>query len=246
VSARATRPDDFGGFPAAGFTFLRGLKRHNDRAWFEEHRDRFELGVRAPMAALVDELDIRLATIAPELVGDPKKSVFRVHRDVRFSKDKSPYKTFLACWLFHRDQGRSAAMRAHGGSAGIYVHFEPGASFVAGGMWMPPSSTLARVRAALVKDLEGFERAVASGAFVARYGGLTDEGVLTRAPRAFPDAGPAARWLRHRSFMARRPLDDAAMRDAALPDILGDDLVALAPLVRWLNAALGYRAAGRR
>ena len=238
--------DDFAGFPAAGFTFLRGLKRHNERDWFEERREAFERGVRAPMAALVEALDVRMATIAPEIVGDPKKSVFRIHRDVRFSKDKSPYKAFLAAWLFHRDQGRSAAMRAHGGSAGVYVHFEPGASFIAGGMWLPPSATLERVRRTLIDDVAGFERAAASRAFVARYGGLTDEAMLTRPPRGFESDGPAARWLRYRSFMASRPIPDDDMRSAALPDLLTDDLAALAPLVRWLNAALGYRAADRR
>lgn len=242
----AAAPDEFTGFPRAGFAFLRGLARHNDRAWFEEHRDAYERGVRAPMVALVDELDVRLASIAPEMVGDPKQSVFRIHRDVRFSKDKSPYKTFLACWLYHRDQGRSAAMRAHGGSAGFYVHFEPGASFVAGGMWLPPPKTLERVRRALLDDVDGFERAAASRPFLARYGGLTDEAKLTRPPRGFPADGPAAPWLLHRSFMARRALTDAEMADAGLPDLLADDLAALAPLVRWLNAALGYRAADRR
>ena len=114
----------FTGFRPAAFTFLRGLRRNNRKEWFEAHRDVYETDVREPMRALVDELDAVLGGIAPEFRGDPKKSVFRIHRDVRFSKDKSPYKTHIACWLFHHDAGHGVGQEAHGG-AGFYVHIQP-------------------------------------------------------------------------------------------------------------------------
>ena len=87
--------------------FLRGLERHNEKAWFEAHRAEYERDLLEPLRELVDEMDARLAGLAPEFVGDRKRSVFRIHRDVRFSKDKRPYKTNAACWIFHRDIGRT-------------------------------------------------------------------------------------------------------------------------------------------
>ena len=94
------------GFTPRAFTFLRGLARNNAKPWFEEHREVYEHDVRAPLVALVEEMDARLAEIAPEMVGDRRRSVFRIYRDVRFSNDKRPYKTNAACWFFHRDAQR--------------------------------------------------------------------------------------------------------------------------------------------
>ena len=85
------------------------------------------------MAALVEEMDVRLAELAPEIVGDPKRSIFRIHRDVRFSNDKSPYKTNAACWFYHMDAGRGVGGDAPHGGAGFYFHLEPGESCWAAG-----------------------------------------------------------------------------------------------------------------
>src|SRR3989441_8380494 len=89
-------------FTAATFRFFRGLARNNAKPWFEAHRVEYEREVRAPMHTLIEEMDVRLARFAPEIAGDPKRSMFRIYRDIRFSKDKSPYKTHAACWFYHR------------------------------------------------------------------------------------------------------------------------------------------------
>src|SRR6185295_10966085 len=162
----------FTGFQPAAFTFLRGLARNNRREWFEAHRESYESDVREPMRALVDELDAVLGRIAPEFRGDPKKSVFRIYRDVRFSKDKSPYKTHIACWLFHHDAGHGVGQEAHGG-AGFYVHVEPGACMVGGGIWMPPKFALDRIREQIVEDGATFEKIVTAPAFKRRFGSLS-------------------------------------------------------------------------
>src|SRR5881296_4282516 len=99
-------------FTPASLAFLRGLARHNNKPWFEAHRESYENDIRAPMRGLIEEMDVRLARLAPEITGDPKRSMFRIYRDIRFSKDKSPYKTHAACWFHHRD-----ADRAVGGDA---------------------------------------------------------------------------------------------------------------------------------
>lgn len=237
---------DFVGFRPAALTFLRQLAKHNNREWFESHREAYDAELRAPLAALVEEMDVRLATTAPELIGDPKRSIFRIHRDVRFSKDKSPYKRHISFWIQHRDRGRagrSAGSDVHGG-AGLYFQLQPGESLVAGGMWMPESPALARIRESLTDDQTGFEGALR--AFRRRFGHLSEEAVLKRVPRGFTDEHPAAHWLRYKSFTASRPLTDAQVTRRDLPDLLMREYTALIPLVRWLNAAVGLRAASRR
>src|SRR5512143_1225889 len=125
-------------FTPASLRFLRALARNNARPWFEAHRPEYEALVRDPMRDLVDEMDVRCADFAPEIVGDPKRSIFRIYRDVRFSKDKSPYKTHASFWMTHQSAGHGVGSETHGAGAGFYFHLEPGASLVAGGVWMPP------------------------------------------------------------------------------------------------------------
>ncbi len=110
----------FAGFRPEALGFLRRLKRNNRREWFERNRAVYETEVRDPMRALVEEMDVRLARLAPELTGDPRHSIFRIHRDVRFSADKSPYKTNAACQFYHQDAGRGAGQDAQGAGAGLY------------------------------------------------------------------------------------------------------------------------------
>lgn len=238
----------FSRFTPGALTFLRGLKRHNERPWFEANRPTYEREVLGPLRLLSEELDVRFARLAPEFVSPPKRALFRIHRDVRFSKDKSPYKTHAALWVFHRDAGRGVGRDAHGG-AGFYFHLEPGASMVAGGFWMPPRPLLSTLRDAIAEDRRPFERIVKAKPFVARFGGLTDDepGVrLTRVPRGFAPDHPAAHWLRFNSFTASRPLTDAEALSPKLVDTIMKDYAALLPLVRWLNGTLGYPSARRR
>jgi uncharacterized protein (TIGR02453 family) len=237
---------DFQGFGPGAFRFLRGLARHNARPWFEARREVYEAELRGPMRALVEEMDARLGTLAPEIVGDPRRSMFRIHRDVRFSRDKSPYKTNAGCWFFHRDARRAVGQEAEGGSAGFYFHLEPGQCFVAGGIWMPPRGTLARIREAIDAAPRALAGITAAPAFRRRFGALDAEARLTRTPRGYPADHPAAEWLRLQSFTASAPLADAEVASPRLPARLARDFARLLPLVRWLNAALGYRPARAR
>ena len=236
---------DFRGFPAASLTFLRGLARHNARPWFEARRDVYEAAVRDPMRALIEAVDLKLARLAPEIVGDPRKSMFRIHRDVRFSHDKSPYKTWASAWFYHRDAGKGVGQEAHGG-AGFYFHLEPGGCEVAGGLWMPEKNALAKVRDAIVTDPAGFERAVTDPAFRRTFKRLSPQAVLTRTPRGYPADHPAEGWLRYKSFTSTVALTDLQVRSPRLPELIAKRYAALMPLVRWLNSALGYPPASSR
>ena len=233
-------------FSAAAFGFFRGLARHNAKPWFEAHREEYEREVRAPMRALIEEMDVRLARLAPEITGDPKRSMFRIYRDIRFSKDKSPYKTHAACWFRHQDADTRVGSEAEAGGAGFYFHLEPGASFIGAGIWMPARPVLSRLRDAIAENHASLVRILGERAFVRRFGGLDDETMLKRMPRGFAETHAAARWLRYQSFTAGRPLPDAQVIGPRLGALLESDFARLLPLVRWLNNALGLRAASRR
>jgi uncharacterized protein (TIGR02453 family) len=237
---------EFRGFGPGALKFLRGLARHNDRGWFERHRTVYETEVRDPLRALVEEMDVRLARLAPELVGDPRRSIFRIHRDVRFSKDKSPYKTNAACQFYHHDAGRGAGQDAEGAGAGLYFQLAQGECFVAGGIWMPARPALEKIREALAAEPEALDEIVGAAGFRRRFGSLSDEAMLTRLPRGYPDGHPAERWLRYKSFTASRMLTEREVTSPRLAATIERDFAALAPLVRWLNGAIGYRAWERR
>ena len=235
----------FPGFAPEAIDFLRRLRRDNRREWFEPRREEYERLIARPMRLLVEEMDVRFATLAPEFVGDPKRSVFRIHRDLRFSADKSPYKTTAACWFFHRAVGRGVGQRSPGAS-GFYFHLDPDEALVAGGYWMPARPALDRIRETIAGRHAELRRIVAAPAFRRRFGGLTEEAMLTRMPRGFPADHPAADLLRFQSFTASRTLAGPESLDRRLPATLARDYAALLPLVRWLNAALGLPTADRR
>ena len=233
-------------FTTATFRFFRELARNNAKPWFEAHRADYEDHVRAPMRALIEEMDVRLARFAPEITGDPKRSLFRIYRDIRFSKDKSPYKTHAACWFYHRDGSRAVGREAAGGGAGFYFQIAPGDSFLGGGMWMPPREALLGLRESLAEDPKRFTRIATDRRLVRRFGGLSEEAVLRRVPRGFAPDHPAARWLKFQSFVMGRALTDAQAVSARLPALLEADFRLMLPLVRWINGVLGLRAAERR
>jgi uncharacterized protein (TIGR02453 family) len=233
-------------FTPASLSFLRALARHNARPGFEAHRSEYELLILAPMRELVDEMDVRLARIAPEIVGVPKRSIFRIYRDVRFSEDKSPYKTQAACWFFHRDGSHRVGQESHGGGAGFYFQLAPGNCFSGGGIWMPPREGLGKLRDAIAEKPAAFARTVTAPAAVRRFGGLDEDAMLKRVPRGYAPDHPAARWLKYRSFTLGRGFTDTQAVSARLPALLESDFTLMVPLIRWINATLGLKSAERR
>jgi len=238
--------DEFRGFRPAALTFLRSLKRNNTREWFQAHKEDYEREVRAPLVALVEEIDVRLAELAPEIVGDPKRSLFRIHRDVRFSSDKSPYKTNAACWFYHGDAGRGVGSTTPHGGAGFYFHLEPGGSMLGAGIWMPPRPTLTRLREQIDEGHASLRRILHAPTLAKRFGTLDESAMLTRMPRGFADDHPAADLLRHQSFTVGRELTDAELFSPKLADLVARDYARLVPFVRWFNGALGLRTLARR
>ena len=218
--------------------FLRSLAKNNNKPWFEAHREEYERELREPMRDLIADMDMRMRSFAPEMGGDPKRSMFRIHRDIRFSKDKSPYKVHASCWFHHRRADAKVGSEAEGGSAGFYFHLQPGASMVAAGLWMPPRPQLSRLRDAIADDPRGFSALAKK--LERKFGGLDDEAMLKRMPRGFDETHPAAQWLKYQSFTSGRALKDSDVTSTRLPSCLEKEFTGLLPLLRWLNGALGF------
>jgi uncharacterized protein (TIGR02453 family) len=216
-------------FSSKSIAFLRKLKRNNDRAWFNEHRDEYERHVRAPMIAMVDRLAQDLRGFAPELVADPKVSLFRPWRDTRFSEDKTPLKTNIAAGFPNRTLGRM-------NGAGMYVEVATTWVWIGGGVYAPDSGQLHALREHIVQHQREFEAILGAVAFK-KLGGLKGE-TISRVPRGWPSEHAAARYLKHKQFLGFR---EEPAEFAARPDFyrqLVGTLKALAPLVTFLNEPL--------
>ncbi len=231
---------EFSTFTPAALTFLRQLKRHNDREWFKARKEQFDELLLHPLRLFVEEMDVRLAHVAPEIHGNPKRSIFRIYRDTRFSKDKSPYKTHVSCWFTHVRAGHGVGTETHGAGAGFYFHLEPGASMVAGGIWMPPRPSLAAIRDRIASHGGELQKLLRARSLADRFSTLSEEGKLSRTPRGYDRDHPHADLLRHVSFTVSTPLSDADITSPSLPKRVEKEFVTMRPLVRWLNHALGY------
>lgn len=222
-------------FPPEALSFLRALKRHNDREWFRARRDQYEAHVRAPMVAVIERLAEDFKTFAPELIASPRASLYRVYRDTRFSDDKSPLKTHVAAVFPCR------ALQKHEG-AGLYVEVTPKWVWAGGGMYAPQTSQLQLVREHLAANIGRFRALVESPAFQ-RALGTVDGERLQRVPRGFAPDHPAAEYLKFRQFLAGREYPAALATSSRFYAELLKVFRLVAPMVRFLNEALLARAA---
>ena len=219
-------------FSDKSFSFLRGLARHNDRAWFQAHKADYEAHVRGPFLRLLQDLQPDLAAISTQYRADPRPvggSLFRIHRDTRFANDKTPYKTHAGARLYHQ-RFREVD------SPSFYIHVEPGNCFVGAGIWHPEPATRRRIRDFLVENPAAWKKAVRSPAFRRRFE-LGGE-MLTRAPRGYPADHPLAEDLRRQSFVGYSSLEDATVLGPRLRKSITGALTGLAPLVDYLCASL--------
>ena len=219
-------------FSDASFKFLRGLARHNEKAWFEAHRADYEAHVRQPFLRLITDLQPGLAAVSTHFRADPRTvggSLFRIHRDARFSNDKSPYKSWQGARLFHERRREVAA-------PSFYVHLQPGESFVGAGLWHPETPTQRKVRQFILENPAAW-RKTAHDPNLRRRVDLEDGEMLVRAPHGFPADFEFIDDLKHRNWAMLRPLDDATMTGPRLRRIVEADLATLAPFGDYLCAA---------
>lgn len=222
----------FGGFQPEAIQFLVDLADHNDRAWFQPRKAEFERLLKEPMEALVAALDERFSARGIPLRADPRRSIFRIYRDTRFSKDKSPYKTNVGAsipWV----QGPAGADDVVHGN-GAYFHFAPGNMFAGGGMWSPDKSRLDALRRALVEEPDRVLAAIEDPGFLARFGPVSSHETLKRVPAGYPADHPLADLLRYKDLTFGRSLADEDVLAPSLPDVLVDDFAAAVPVFRFL------------
>jgi uncharacterized protein (TIGR02453 family) len=224
---------DFPGFSPALFDFLTDLRFHNERPWFEANKGRYERDVREPALAYIAAMAPRLAAISPELVAEAKKvggSLMRVHRDVRFAADKSPYKTNVGIQFRH-----AVGKDVH--APGLYVHLEPGGVFLAAGMWHPAADPLRQIRAAIQEQPAKWLAARDDDGFRGEWKLSGDS--LKRAPRDVDPAHPLIDDLKRTDFIAVVELDESAALGPAFIERSAQAFGQTTPLMRFLCSAVG-------
>ena len=219
----------FEGFPAAGVEFLQRLKKNNNRDWFAKHKSEYEEFVKFPMQCLIASLKAPMKKIVPEIDVNPKRNMFRIYRDTRFSKNKTPYKTHIAA-VFH--------LKGHWQqSTGYYVHIEPGNLYVGGGIYMPDSNQLKLIRHAIAEQQKEFSSIVESKPFKKRFVTLGGD-KLQRAPLGYPTDHPMIEWLKHKSFYTGVEWKESECYSRKFIDKIVNVYKELLPLIRFLNEAL--------
>jgi uncharacterized protein (TIGR02453 family) len=214
----------FQGFSRDAIQFLADLALHNERSWFQPRKAEYERLLKEPLGALCAALGERFEAQKLPLRSDPGRSPFRIYRDIRFSADKTPYKTQVSA---------SFPWVGEGSGVGAYFHFQPGQMFAGGGMWHPEPAQLAAWRRAVDTDPEMVMAALENPAFVSTFGRVNGES-LKRVPAGFSTDHPRAELLRLKDVTFGRPLADHDFLSASLPDMLVTVFEAAVPVLGLL------------
>jgi uncharacterized protein (TIGR02453 family) len=220
----------FPGFPKEGIEFFRSLARNNRREWFQPRKETFDTRLKQPMRELVHEVNRELARFAPDYVTDPDKAVYRIYRDTRFSKDKTPYKTHIAA-SFHR-----SGANLHGGG-GFYFAVSHKEVAIGGGMYMPEPEVLKKVRLHLAERHEEFRKLTRARTLRELCGEVQGER-LTRPPKGYLPDHPAADLVRFKQLYYYVELaPELALSKDLQPTILRH-FRAITPFLDFLNRPL--------
>lgn len=235
TTSTAAGPGDFTGFRPEALQFLADLAMHNDRAWFTPRKGEFERLLKEPMEALCVALTASFRKHGVPLTADPKKSPFRIHRDTRFSKDKSPYKLAHSAGFGWAGASGAEGGRASGeeGGGGGYFHLEPGEIHLGGGMWHPEPARLAVWRRMVDQEPERVLAAVEDPAFVKEFGRVRGDH-LVRVPQGFARDHPHAELLKLKDVTFGRRLSDEEVFSAQLPETIAKSLARAKPVFELL------------
>jgi uncharacterized protein (TIGR02453 family) len=214
-------------------TFLKGLTKNNDKTWFDAHRAQYEaarIDFQNFIQLVIDAVQKSDTTIAGTTA---RECLFRINRDVRFSKDKRPYKTNFGASI--KRGGRKS------GFAGYYFHLEPGNSFIGGGLWMPEAPAVKAVRQEIDYNWSEFETILKNKAFQKTFGDLYrgEEVSLSTMPKGYEKENPAAAYLRLKSFIAETRVSDEELTKATIHKKTVAAFEALQPLLQFLNTTVG-------
>jgi uncharacterized protein (TIGR02453 family) len=220
----------FEGFPPETLRFLRQLKRNNNREWFLAHKDVYESKVKAPMTELVLALGQEMQQSDPELIVDPKRAIYRIYRDMRFSTDKKPYKTHVAAIFVPRGIPKKTG-------ACFYFHIEPAEVMIAGGVYMPDPATLSALRRHIADNWEELLAITNQSSFRKIFGNLQGERLI-RPPSGYAADHPAIEVLRQKQlYVSASDPAELAEGPELFPRLL-ELFSAMLPLVQFLNTPL--------
>lgn len=211
------------------FQFLKQLKQNNNKEWMDAHRKEYE-AAKQDFETFVTAILDGLGAFEPLFKDIPaKQCVFRINRDIRFSQDKSPYKSNFGA---HFTIGGKKSPHA-----GFYFHLEPGAAFIGGGSWMPPADMLKNIRQEIDYDLAAFEKIIHQKDFKKLYPRIDGE-QLKKAPVGYDPANPAIEYLRYKSFTVGCPVSDEALLDKGLVKQTVQSYKVMKPFIDFLNRAV--------
>lgn len=230
-------PSAFAGFPPEMIRFFRSLKRNNRREWFQPRKELFEQHAKAPMLELVAGINAELAKFAPDYVSEPKKAIFRIYRDTRFSADKTPYKTHIAA-SFSRRAGERL------GTGGFYFSVSHDTIEVAAGLWHPDRDVTLIVRNHIAETHEELRRLLADKRS-RKLAGEFQGGALSRSPKGFDPAHPAADLIKMKDWVLDVNLDASVATTARLQPAIVERFRAMAPVLSYLNRPLMARKMAR-
>jgi uncharacterized protein (TIGR02453 family) len=220
----------------ATLDYLSGLKACNTREWFEAHRREYEsasadfFDTVAHLISSIASFDEEIAEARP----DPKSCIMRIYRDVRFSKDKTPYKTGFFAYICKG--GKKSPF------AGYYLHCEPGGSFIGGGLYMPEPAILAMVRQAIDSRYEEWHSIVTNQEMIAQFQrGVLPSGETKRPPKGYDASNPALHYLRFKGYYTQRFFSDGQLLDEGFVETVADSCRTVRPMVAFLNEAIGVR-----
>ena len=211
--------------------FLKDLQGHNEKSWFDANRAAYQ-AAKTEVEQLAQKVIDEFGIIDPDIASlEAKKCTFRINRDVRFSNDKTPYKTNMGMWM--AKGGKKSVM------GGYYIHIEPGKSFFGGGVYMPQTPELKKVRQEVAYCFEEFKSIIDAPDFKAFYGGVTVEGhTLVKVPAGYDPNHRAAEFLKLKSYFGICQLSDEQLCNKELLPTLVKGLGAAAPLVAFINRAI--------
>ena len=215
------------------FDFLKDLKQNNTRDWFQANKEHYKSVVQEPLLRFISDFADPLHDISGEFVADPRPSggsMFRIYRDVRFAKDKSPYKTHAAAQFRHR-----AGRDAH--APGFYLHLEPGNVFVGGGSWHPAGEAIGHIRTAIAEDPKGWQKILDDPGFSKRHKLVGER--LKRPPRGFDAEHPLIEELKRKDFISIENFSQTKACSAGFIDLVAESFRTTSPLVRFLTEAVG-------
>jgi uncharacterized protein (TIGR02453 family) len=214
----------FSGFSREAIQFLVELAAHNERSWFQPRKGEYERLLKEPLEALCAAVQERFEATGLPLRADPGHSPFRIYRDLRFSADKTPYKTHISA---------SFPWAGKGGGVGGYFHFQPGEMYAGGGMWHPGPAQLTAWRRLVADDLGAVREVIEAPVFRATFGEL-DGDRLKRVPTGFPAGHPGAELLKLKDVTFGRRLSDRDVMSPRLPDVLAETYRAAVPILGLL------------